>query len=86
MLDGLASDKHSSLLGPFVSCQENGVLWIRPLTNTSGTIFSSKLTNGLNKLVCPITLSWKGLLVTNTLAYWAHLLVVKKMECCEYDP
>jgi hypothetical protein len=30
--------------------------------------FSSLLKNGPNKL----TLDWKGLLLSNTLAYWAH--------------
>jgi hypothetical protein len=24
------------------------------------------------------------LLVTNTLAYWAHLFAAKKIKCCEY--
>jgi hypothetical protein len=37
---------------------------------------------GLNKLECYITLDWKGLAVTNILAYWAHN--EKKMKCCEY--
>jgi hypothetical protein len=27
----LASDKHSSLLGPFLSCKENELLWMWPL-------------------------------------------------------
>ncbi len=28
-LEGLAKNKHSSLLGPFVSYEENEVLWMR---------------------------------------------------------
>jgi hypothetical protein len=34
-------------------------------------------------MVCYVTLGWKGLPKTNTLAYWAHSQVVKKMKCCE---
>jgi hypothetical protein len=29
--------------------------------------------------------SWKGLLRTNTLAYWALSQVIK-MKCCDYGP
>jgi len=32
--------------------------------------FSSKLNNEPNKLECYITLGWKGLPITTTLAYW----------------
>ena len=49
------------------------------------TLFSLELTNGPNKLKCYITLGWKGLFFTNTLAYWTHLKVMKKVKCCEYD-
>jgi hypothetical protein len=45
--------------------------------------FPSELTNGHDKLVFP-TIGWKGLSGTNTLAYWAHSKVTKKMKCCEY--
>ncbi len=31
-----------------------------------------------------IILDWKGLPLTNTIAYRAHLKVMKKMKCCEY--
>jgi hypothetical protein len=37
-----------------------------------------------NKLECCITLGWKSLPGTNTLAYWAHCFVTEKMKCCEY--
>jgi hypothetical protein len=37
------------------------------------------------KVECYITLGWKGLSGANTLAYWAHPKVTKKMECCEYS-
>ena len=29
-------------------------------------------------------LGWKALPGTNTLAYWAHLQVTKKLKCCDY--
>jgi hypothetical protein len=38
-------------------------------------------TNGRNKLEHLVTLGWKGFSVTNTIAYWAHLLATKKIEC-----
>ncbi len=47
--------------------------------------FSSKHTNGSNKLECYILLGRKVLLVTNTLAYLSHLYVTKNMKCCEYS-
>ncbi len=50
------------------------------------TSFSSLLTNGSYKLQHYITLGWKGLPGTNTLANWAHSYVSKKMKCCECDP
>ncbi len=37
------------------------------------TRFSSLVINGPNKLDCFITLGFKGLPGTNTVAYWAHL-------------
>jgi hypothetical protein len=49
-----------------------------------GTRFIQQFPNGLNKLECYIALDWKGLPRTNTLAYWAHLKVTKKMKCCEF--
>jgi hypothetical protein len=42
--------------------------------------------NGSDKLLCYIIQGWKGLQETNTLAYWAHSKVTKKMKCCEYGP
>jgi hypothetical protein len=41
--------------------------------------------NGPNKLECYFRLSWKGLQGTNAHAYWALLLVKKKMKVYEYD-
>ncbi len=35
---------------------------------------------------CYITLGWRGLQGTNTLAYWVNSWVIKKMKCCEYGP
>ncbi len=40
---------------------------------------------GPNKLECCITLGCKGLLEKDTLAYWTHSRVTKKMKC-EHDP
>ncbi len=31
-----------------------------------------------------VTLGLKGLPGTYTLAYWAHLYIIKEMKCCEY--
>jgi hypothetical protein len=49
MLSWKGFDKHSNLLGLFLSYKEN-----EP-----------------GKLKCCVMLSWKGLLMTNTLTYWA---------------
>jgi hypothetical protein len=37
------------------------------------TLFFSQLRNVLNKLECLITIGWKGLTGTSTLAHWAHM-------------
>jgi hypothetical protein len=42
--------------------------------------------NGQNKLEGYITQGSKGLPRTNSLVYWAHSYVTKKIECCDYDP
>ncbi len=42
--------------------------------------------NEPNKLECNNTLGWNDLPGTNTLAYWAHSHLMKKMKCCEYSP
>jgi hypothetical protein len=39
-----------------------------------------------SKIEYYITLGWKCLPGTNTLAYWAPLQVAKKLKFCEYDP
>jgi hypothetical protein len=44
------------------------------------TLFSSQLMIEPNKLKCYITLGWKGLTATNTLAYRAHFL-----SCDEHE-
>ncbi len=62
-LEGPARDKHSSLLGPFVTFEENGEFEIR------GCI-QNFFTNRDIKLECYITLGLKGLPGTNNLAYW----------------
>ncbi len=40
--------------------------------------------NGPNTQECCITLVWKGLPLTSTLAYCAHSKVTKKIKCCYY--
>jgi hypothetical protein len=47
LLERLAKKKHSSLLGLFISCEENKVLYLRPKCNTS---FSLSFSNGPNRL------------------------------------
>jgi hypothetical protein len=47
------------------------------------TSFSSEFKNESNKLECYITLGWKGLTVTNTLAFKVHSSVTKNMKCFE---
>ncbi len=48
--------------------------------NTSIYVY---LMNGPSKLESYITLGWKGMSKTNTLAYWAHSKVTKKMKSSE---
>jgi hypothetical protein len=42
--------------------------------------------NRPTELECSITLGWKVLSQTNTLAFWAHLYVPKKMKFFENSP
>ncbi len=51
--------------------------------STDNTSFSSELMNVPNTLECYTTLGQKCLPVMNTLAYWVHAYVTKKMKCCE---
>jgi hypothetical protein len=44
-----------------------------------------QLTNGPKRLEYYITLGRKGLPRTNTLAYWAHFIIYREDEVCEYD-
>ncbi len=76
-------DKHSRVLGSFVSYKENDVLWIWLLARIRNTSFSSWLTNGTYKLECCITQDWKSL--QGQTEYYAHSEVTKKTKCCEYD-
>ncbi len=48
------------------------------------TDFSLQLTFRPNKLDCYITLGWKGLSGTNTLAHWGPLIRLPKLKYCEY--
>jgi hypothetical protein len=55
-------DKHSSLLGPFVSYEEDNVLWIKHKGGFYNTSFFSNLMKLSYTLQCYITIEWKGLL------------------------
>jgi hypothetical protein len=80
----LAADKHTSLLDPFVSYDENEVLWIWTQELLSQCFSLLLLTSWPIKVECYIKLSMKDLLLMNTLAYWTHLYAMKKMKCCGY--
>ncbi len=73
VIDRLASDKHSSLLGTYVSNEENEVLWIWQQTNKlecfSPTIFSAKSRIIFKTLFFFITYEW---------AQWARLFAPGK--------
>jgi hypothetical protein len=47
-------------------------------------VIFTTLMNGPNKLECYITLGWKGLHRTNTLAYSTYLPVTKETKTSEY--
>ncbi len=81
-LKSLTMDKHSSLLGPFISYKEIKVLWIQLKGCIHNFLFPSWITNGPIKLVLQ-NIRVEILDRENTLAYWAHLWVTKKMKCCE---
>ncbi len=84
--------KHSSLLGQFVSYKGNELLWIVQLTWLRGwgcidnISVSSKLTNGHNKLEFYITLGWKGLPRTNSLAYLGQFVSYEENELLWIQP
>ena len=73
-LERFARDKHTSLLGPFVSYEIKKMECCKycHTDHIHNTSFYLKLTNGPNKLDCYITQDQKRLTVTNTLAYLAH--------------
>ncbi len=50
------------------------------------TSFYSQLTNWPNKLECYITVGYKCLTGTNTLAYWIHLKVTQKWSVVNMHP
>ncbi len=52
----------------------------------NNTSYLSQLTYWPNKLECQISLGWICLSGTNTLAYWTHSLLMKKLKCCEFCP
>jgi hypothetical protein len=70
----------------YISYNETDVLWIRPRNCIHNPSFSYYLPTGPSKLDCLVKQGWEGLLVTNTLVYWANLSDMKKLKCCEYTP
>jgi hypothetical protein len=44
-----------------------------------------QLTNGSNKLECSSLASLSSLVLCNTLTFWIHSKVTKKMKCCELN-
>ncbi len=71
--------KHSFFLGPFESYEEN---------EESIIPFLDLLTNILYfyNLECLSLANLSSLVQSNTLAYWAHSKVMKKMKCFNYCP
>ncbi len=64
--------EHSSLLDPFINCEETEVLWMQlPWLFLQHFIFFT-LRNKPNKLKRQFTLGLNGLSEANILAYWAH--------------
>jgi hypothetical protein len=85
-LEILVRDKQSSLINPFVSYKKIKYFEYRPRGRIHNFSFSSQLTNWPNKLDCYITVGWKFLSRTNSLAYWSPFMSYKKMKCFEYGP
>jgi hypothetical protein len=66
---------------PFPIMYESEIFYIiGPRDRIHNTPFSLQPTNRLGKLDCYITLIWKVLPRTKTLAYWAHSEVMKKID------
>ncbi len=66
---------HINIRSVFVS----GIIWINIFRKE---LFSFQRVTWIQN----ITLGLKGLLLTNTLAYWTHPQVTKKTKFCEYSP
>jgi hypothetical protein len=75
-------DKHYSLLQKFVNYGQKKYYKIGP-SHILNALFASQLTNGPDKPVFQCTML-ERLTKENTLAYWAHWKVTKKMKCGEY--
>ncbi len=78
-LERLVSDKHSSLLGTFVSYEENEVvyIWYWCIHNICDLQIHPIIQ-------CHIRLGRKVLAWTNALAYWVHLKVRKKIKSRDF--
>ncbi len=56
----LAMDKYSCLLGPFICLEKIECYEYCPWDHIHNTSFTLELANAPNKLICYITLGWKG--------------------------
>ncbi len=73
---------NTNLLGLFVSCEENEVLWIWLQSKS----VSSWPMNGRNKLVCHMTFGRKGLPDTNTLLIGPICKIRRKWSAVNMTP
>ncbi len=79
LLERLASAKHYSILGPFVSSEKNEVLWMSPGDALFTSLYSHhfifsvtyKCSRAPKSRVLHL-IDWKSLPVTSTLAYLAQ--------------
>jgi hypothetical protein len=80
MLSAVAPGFQPLTLGSLVSIRITNKLENYPLLYLQHFIFLINY-KWANNLECYITLGWKGLPVTNTLAYWVKSLVTIKLKC-----
>jgi hypothetical protein len=85
-LEMLVREKHSCVLDPFISYIKNEVLWIHSLVLYSQPFIFFETYKLTNKLECYITLVWKGLPGTKTLAIGPLFISYEENKCCEYAP
>jgi hypothetical protein len=69
-VERLARDKHSSLFWPNVSYGQKSLVITGSIHDASFYLY---FMNGPNKAKCYITIGWKGLPETKTLAYFGQM-------------